>query len=142
MTNERFMRHHYGPSGYVKPEVQGNDTQNEVIRDLTEECVELREAKDAAYRERNKLVAHLTTIYESHLSRHPDEDKDWERDWMWIVCVHGPAGQMTWHIHDSELSQFDHLPRRPAHWDGHSTEEKYRRLDSIGDRSKHCCYGA
>jgi hypothetical protein len=90
---------------------------------------EVREAKDNAYRERDQLVAHLTKIYPSHLCRHPDEDEEWEDDWRWIICIHSPAGQLTWHIHDSELPMFYHLPERDNHWDGHSTEEKYERLD-------------
>lgn len=87
--------------------------------------------KDNAYRERNHLVRVLTRLYDAHLSRHPDDDKDWENDWRWIVCVHTPAGQACWHIHDSEVSSFQHLNVRPNDWDGHSTEEKYARLERL-----------
>jgi hypothetical protein len=84
--------------------------------------------KDGAYAERNKLVAALSKLLPSHLARHPDEDTAWEDDWRWIVVINGPAGQMTWHIHDSEREQFNHLDVQTFTWDGHTTDEKYRRL--------------
>lgn len=86
-------------------------------------------AKDSAYAERNKLVAAISRIWPASLERHPDSDEGWEDDWRWIVFVDGPGGQMSWHIHDTELALFDHLPRLAGRaWDGHSTEEKYARL--------------
>lgn len=89
---------------------------------------ELEHSKNAAYSERNKLVAFLAEQFESHVCRHPDEDATWEDAWRWIVCIHLPTGQATWHIHDSEFHAFAHLPHGHAHWDGHSTDEKYARL--------------
>jgi hypothetical protein len=88
----------------------------------------LKAQKDAAYAERNMLVAALSKLLPSHLARHPDEDTTWEDDWRWIVVVNGPAGQMTWHIHDSERENFNHLDVHPFTWDGHTTDEKYQRL--------------
>lgn len=96
-----------------------------------ERIVELEAAKDTAYSERDRLVVALSKVFPSHLCRHPDEDADWEDDWRWIVCVHLPTGQATWHIHDSERSWFAHLSVRDNHWDGHSTEEKYSRLAAL-----------
>lgn len=100
--------------------------------DLLEKQIDsLKCAKDVAYRERNKLVVALTKFFPSYLMRHP-QDPDWEQDWMWIVCIEGPTGQMTWHIHDSEIELFDHLPRSDVNtFDGHTTDEKYERLAAI-----------
>ena len=96
------------------------------------ECLDaLREAKDQAYRERNLLVAFVTRVYPSHLMRHPAADTPWEDDWRWIVCVHSPTGQMTWHIHDDDVGLFEPLVMEgelPGHWDGHTTADKYERL--------------
>lgn len=40
-----------------------------------------------------------------------------------------PTGQVSWHVHDSELALFDFLPTSDQRcWDGHSTDEKYERL--------------
>jgi hypothetical protein len=93
-------------------------------------------SKDNAYAERNKLVQFVSKLFDSHLARHPDSDTTWENDWRWIVCIHAPFGQMTWHIHDSQYEMFKHLPERPGDWDGHSTEEKYQRLESYPARSE------
>ena len=93
---------------------------------------ETEEAKNQAYNERNRLVAYLASIYPSCLERHPEEDVEWEDDWRWIVFIHHSTGQLSWHIHDSELGLFDHVPRGFGHvkWDGHTTKEKYERLET------------
>jgi len=88
--------------------------------------------KDAAYHERNMLVAFVSRVHPSHRYKHPEADTAWDDDWRWIVCIHSPAGQLTWHIHDSEIDLFAHLAcddkELPGHWDGHTTTEKYERL--------------
>ena len=92
----------------------------------------LQQAKTGAYRERNRLVALLASLYPSCLQRHPEEDTEWEDDWRWIVVVELPTGQATWHIQDSELEEFGHVSRdRRVEWDGHTHEEKYRRLRQL-----------
>ena len=98
---------------------------------LEKEIEKLKKEKNQAYWERNQLVLFLTKQYKSYLCRHPKEDKEWENDFRWIVCVHSPEGQMTWHIHDSERPFFSHLEIEKSHWDGHDLEEKYRRLRKL-----------
>jgi hypothetical protein len=106
---------------------------------------ELKLAKDRAYRERNQLVAALSRLHPSHLTLHDENDKDWDPEWRTIVMIMIPnmvrrsnalqdqesreLVQLSWHIHESEIYLFDHLPwdTHPI-WDGHTTEEKYRRL--------------
>lgn len=84
---------------------------------------------DAAYRERNQLVALLAGLFPSSLERHPDEDTEWEDDWRWICFIDFPGFQATWHLQDAELPLFDHVPRLQGRsWDGHTTEEKYARI--------------
>lgn len=112
----------------------------------------LEESKNMAYKERNLLVQALTKIFPSYIAKHPEEDLSWERDWMNIVYVLIPvtetvygdeinarngqrtkiaAKQVSWHIHDSEMYLFKHLPVMSNDWDGHSTEEKYERLKRL-----------
>lgn len=114
--------------------------------------------KDKAYWERNQLVAALSKTLPSYLAKHPDTDKDWDDDWRTIVVVNLPSGlsadyigtaddvrdrgyedniQMSWHVHDTDLPMFDHLfyQEGPWSWDGHTTEEKYRRLRTLVDPS-------
>jgi len=90
---------------------------------------ELKKEIRLVYRERNQLVLLLTKIYPSHLSKHTA--KEWEDDWRNIVCIHTPKGQATWHIHDTEVNKFGHLMYRSDHWDGHTTNNKYNRLEKI-----------
>jgi hypothetical protein len=105
---------------------------------LTHDCLAVyceleatKTAKDGAYAERNKLVAFISKIYPASLERHDENDKTWENDWRWIVFIDSPCGQVSWHIHDSELPMFAHLPRGAGReWDGHTTEDKYARLSA------------
>lgn len=115
------------------------------------EIEELRKSKDQAYWERNQLVAALSKLFPSWLSRHPDDDKNWENDWRWIVFIEIPTmewtgipdnrvnrtRQLSWHIHDSEFKHFSHLTMKENVWDGHSTEEKYRRLQLIAKSERY-----
>lgn len=97
-----------------------------------QDCInKTRKARDQAYKERNTLVLLLSKIFPSWLGRHPEEDKDWEDDWRWIVFIMLPTGQCSWHIHDTEWEDFAcHLVEvKEKRWDGHSTEEKYRRIE-------------
>jgi hypothetical protein len=110
---------------------------------------DLSNPKDYAYWERNQLVAALSKIYPAWLERHPASDVMWENDWRWIVFIEIPTRelenkyvqggfmmdhtrQLSWHIHDTERDNFYHLEEREGNsWDGHSNDEKYRRLSRI-----------
>lgn len=86
-----------------------------------------------AYGERDRCVALIAKMavalgYKAGIGRHPESDEKWERDWMNIIFIELPTGQVSWHIHDSELSFFDGLPKYSEPWDGHTTEEKYQRV--------------
>lgn len=127
---------HDSTYGYKKCIAEGEgalccvaEFEDELV-DLIKRRVE--EARDPVYKERDALVCVLSKCFPSHLTRHPDSDKEWEDDWRWIVCVHLPTGQATWHIHDSERGMFKHLSVfEDNHWDGHTTEEKYQRLANL-----------
>lgn len=93
----------------------GQDVIDEVVKQ-----------KDAAYLERNKLVALLATLYPSGLKRTAIEG--WSEDWHGCVYIDFPWGQASWHYHDSHAHLFDGLPPYKGVWDGHSTEQKYNRI--------------
>lgn len=91
----------------------------------------LEQAKNDAYTERNNVIALMLRMADAlrmntYMMHH--DGADWEDDWRTIVAVDLPEGQCTWHIHDSEVLKFDWLERLHNCWDGHSTEEKYRRV--------------
>lgn len=97
---------------------------------------ELEKQKDGAYTERNALVAALSKVFPASLERHPDSE-EWDDDWRWIVYIDLPTGQVSWHLHNSELSAFDHLLAfQGRSWDGHTTEEKYLRLERLPNKTQ------
>lgn len=107
------------------------------LRYLLDRVKALEQSKDGAYSERNKLVAALSKLFPASLERHDENDKTWEDDWRWIVFINLPTGQVSWHIHDSELNQFSHLHRICGRvWDGHTTKEKYDRLAALLPKKK------
>lgn len=83
---------------------------------------------NAVYAERNRLVAALSKLYPAHLAKDVDQEPEWSN----VVCVHLPTGQVTWHVPESELPRwFSHLSMEMGHYDGHTTEEKYERLEGL-----------
>jgi hypothetical protein len=102
------------------------------LQDLKQQKEQFQKEKDAIYQERDQLVCALSKLFPSSLERHPSEDKNWEDDWRWIVFIDMDGKQLSWHIHDSELFLFAHLPRETGvKWDGHTTPEKYERLAAL-----------
>lgn len=119
-----------------------------------------RKERDAAYAERNRLVAALARVLGggplgspcafcattgmagmcphrkpvAWLAEHQDDPNGppWDPEWRTIVFIDGPTGQLSWHLHDSDVPLFDGLPRGPNSWDGHTTPEKYERVARLG----------
>lgn len=113
---------------------RGNPQQGEGAVDVAIRLMEsvpvLTSSKDCAYGERNALVAALSKLFPASLERHP-EHEEWLDDWRWVVFINLPTGQVSWHIHDSEVHQFTHLDSGQRTWDGHTTEQKYKRLAQL-----------
>lgn len=85
------------------------------------------------YRERAYLVAHLAACYPSWMAA----PEDAEPGFRYCVYIDTPQGQMSWHVADDDLVLFAHVGYfQLAEWDGHSTEEKYRRLWELTRRTK------
>lgn len=82
--------------------------------------------KDAAYLERNKLVALLASLFPSGIAKTAIEG--WSEDWHGCVYIDFPGFQASWHYHDSQAYLFEHLPPYEGSWDGHTTEEKYEKI--------------
>ncbi|MBO6901414.1 MAG: Lar family restriction alleviation protein [Rhizobiaceae bacterium] len=93
---------------------------------------ELEKRKDAAYEERNKVVAALTHLFPSGIKN--TDIPGWSPDWHGCVYIDLPTGQVSWHFHDSQRHLFDGLAPYQGEWDGHDTEEKYRRLAALRAR--------
>ncbi|MFE4420442.1 hypothetical protein [Streptomyces sp. NPDC056817] len=81
---------------------------------------------DSVYRERAHLVAHLAAIYPSTIGYHDPDEPDWA-----VVIVDLPTGQASWHVAPDDMDLFEGVARSEINtWDGHTTEEKYARLDA------------
>lgn len=93
---------------------------------------EMTKQKDAAYLERNRCVALIARMamalgYRAAVTRTAIEG--WTEDWHGCVYVFLPTGQVSWHFHDSQAGLFEGIPTEAVQWDGHSTGEKYARVD-------------
>lgn len=84
--------------------------------------------KDAAYRDRNALLAWFAAVHRSHLVPAARTDGAWQQ----VLCVHTEVGQLAWHLPDAELAGFPHVPKEDANdWDGHTTTERYQRIEKL-----------
>ena len=81
-------------------------------------------ALDSVYRERMHLVATLAAVFPSYVN---NEDEEWP-----VILINIPTGQVSWHFGKADWDLFDDIPMGPEIvWDGHDTDEKYRRLDQF-----------
>lgn len=81
------------------------------------------------YKERDLLVRALSMLYPSHLMRHVGHHSGNKK---LVVCIHSPAGQMTWTIPEWLIEiGYAHLELTANDWDGHKTAEKHERLASL-----------
>lgn len=93
----------------------------------------MTEETDQAYTERNRLVAVLARLWPAGIKR--TDIPGWDAEWHNCVYIDLPTGQVSWHYHDRDAHLFADLPAYSGEWDGHTTEEKYRRLAASMFRS-------
>lgn len=91
-------------------------------------CLEMEDRKDGAYIERNHLVAALARCFPSGIRKTAIEG--WSDDWHGCVYIDLPAGQISYHYHDSQASLFDSLPAYEKPYDGHTKCQVHERLES------------
>lgn len=88
--------------------------------------------KDAAYLERNQcvaLVARMAVAMGLPVAVTNTAIEGWSEDWHGCIYICLPTGQVSWHFHDSHAHLFAGLPQHSEEWDGHDTQEKYRRVN-------------
>ncbi|SKB96591.1 hypothetical protein SAMN05660750_03294 [Bosea thiooxidans] len=97
------------------------------------ELAEARATKDGAYAERNQCVALIAKFAWAHGCRvgiAKTAIEGWDEAWHGCVYIDLPTGQVSWHYHDSDAHLFDFLAPYQGEWDGHSTPEKYARVNA------------
>ena len=82
-----------------------------------------RENTNNAYKERNQLVALLSTLFPSGKAKTAIDG--WDESWHGCVYIDFPWGQASWHYHIDDEWMFEHLSPYTKAWDGHTTEAKY-----------------
>ena len=109
------------------------------VEPSAERLDEMTALKDAAYAERNKVVAGFAALamkigYAACRTR--TEIEGWSDDWHGCVYIQLPTGQVSWHYHDSEAELFSFLPENAVAWDGHDTDETYRRVLMLAQKDE------
>lgn len=111
---------------------------DETIAELERQArriAELDALKNAAYEERNRIVALLSALALDRgwlVCRTQTAIEGWSDDWHGCVYIDTPQGQISWHYHDSHAPLFAHLPWRDScEWDGHDTPTKYERVAAL-----------
>jgi hypothetical protein len=88
------------------------------------------EQMNAVYLERNRCVLlalrlALAAGYVAGIG----QDEQGEPGWQHILYIDLPSGQVSWHVPDQFVTEHcGNLPVYTRAWDGHDTEEKYRRV--------------
>jgi hypothetical protein len=124
----RLRTEQWGIDGVPVP-LFGTSAPAAEAQEPTDKLEAMRARKDAAYEERNKVVAALARLFPSGVARTAIEG--WSDDWHGCVYIDLPTGQVSWHFHDSQAHLFNGLPSYTKGWDGHDTPEKYRRLAAL-----------
>lgn len=90
--------------------------------------------KDAAYAERDKCLV-LMALMSQRLGLNVGmgiDPKASSDEWESVLFIDLPAGQVSWHIHESETHWFYFVGAYDGIWDEHTTDEKYQRVMEPG----------
>jgi hypothetical protein len=104
-----------------------------LINTTVNQAMELIAQKDKAYAERNLCVALIASYaqwfgHHVGIKTHQEGDTEWDPEWMHVLFIDLPTGQVSWHLHVSEIGNFPGIGPYIGEWDGHTTEEKYQRV--------------
>lgn len=100
-----------------------------------EDVAALRAERDAAYRGRAELLAVLANVFPAQMHEADPATPGWP-----VLFLDTPEGQVSWHINPDDLDLFDtdkyalandEDPAGRVVWDGHTNEEKSRRLHRL-----------
>jgi hypothetical protein len=96
----------------------------------TEALQAARKSRNHALWERNQLLK--LWIHATGLIAHLEPPARPDLLFPAVLCVHTPAGQLTWRLSDQDLEDFAHLPSNGlSHWDGATASQKDDRLAEL-----------
>ncbi|MFJ4739102.1 hypothetical protein [Streptomyces sp. NPDC088775] len=87
------------------------------------------EAGFTVYRERAHLLGGYVALFGGVFSHTDEKSPGWP-----VLYIETPKGQCSWHINPDDLDVFEGLkvPFVDDYpWDGHTTEEKYFRIEAL-----------
>jgi hypothetical protein len=90
--------------------------------------------RNNAYTERNMCVALLAQYaqwFGHHVGIKEHQGEAWDDEWRNVLFIDLPTGQVSWHLKKSELVNFPGIGTYEGQWDGHDTEEKYKRVEKL-----------
>jgi hypothetical protein len=102
--------------------------------DLKKQLEQEKELRNAVYKERNLILALLVNylkggLTSDHIGIKEHVGEDWDDEWRHVLFIDLPhGGQVSWHLYKDELVNFPGIGEYKGEWDGHDTEEKYRRV--------------
>ena len=69
-------------------------------------------------------AAIFSRVWPSHLARPRVE----QVNFPFVVCIHSPAGQLAWRVHQDELPLFAHLKEAPNDGQDYTADDKRVRM--------------
>jgi hypothetical protein len=84
--------------------------------------------------ERNLLILALAKHagFEAHLVKPAINQPGAGDDWIRVLCLHTPAGQLHWRLSPDDQADFKGLPTlKRSDWDGARAKEKAQRLELL-----------
>lgn len=81
-----------------------------------------------AYKERDLLACALARCYPSHRMVHSQKAKTARE----VVCIHTPAGHLTFIMDEEMAERLSDLPLEDNHYDGAKRAEKRARMARLG----------
>ncbi len=106
------------------------------ISELETALVSAEHGRSSTHSERNHLVilaAHMARMlgWRAGVGTHGG---DIVAGFGEVVRIDTPVGQLSWHIHDTQLTWLENLPPYDAPWDGTTRERKYELIRELFGR--------
>lgn len=104
-------------------------------KQLAEANAKRRRAQMArVYGQRDELLVVLSKLWPAVLmpTKREAAVAGTDQDWLWSLRIDAPMGQLVYPLSNASAALFGHLASEAANdWDGHTAEERSKRLASF-----------